>query len=454
MPFVPVVSFWSTRNSIPLAELRAAVANGGAFVPAADAGLIAQALGVSLDASVLEQTADQVLVSVRNGGIGILRATDVDQSVRALAIDGVSLFGNERIGDIGEWPITATVESTEAWNQQSLWTMVATGDMMLDRIVITNVNEAGGDRDYLFNGGTARVARVRCCSFYNYPYPVIERTGNAGLVRDLLKGADLTIGNLESAVLHDAPHHDEPSGFQFTADAEWMPILAANGFDLLSVANNHSNDAGARGLATAVETIRAAGMAAAGAGFGDDVFSPELLEVNGMTAAVIACSGVRGRNAVQASPDRVLAMSCNDGSVAREISEVRAKAQVVIVFPHWGVEYTARPRPYQRELAAEWVAAGADLVIGHHSHFPGAMEDIDGRLVMYSLGNFIFDQDFRQATMMGLVPEMTFAGSELVQVSLHTTLILDGQPNLADPAGDGQFAYDLVRQGSQGLLPY
>ena len=451
MPFVPVVSFWSTRESISLAELRTGLANGQVLV--ADDDLAP--LGVAPSASRLSMSVDDVRSAVREEGrLGVLRATDVDQSVRALALDGVSLFGNARISDIGEWPLRATVETSEPWQQESTWTLVATGDMMLDRIVITNVNEAGGDKEYLFNGGTARVARVRCCSFFNYPYPVIERTGNAGLVRELLTHADLTIGNLESAVLHDAPHHADPRGFSFTADAEWMPVLAANGFDLLSVANNHSNDAGTRGLATAIETIRAAGMAAAGAGLGDDVFSAELLEAHGARVAVIACSGIRGRNAVQASPDRALAMSCNDGSVAREIGNVREQADVVIVYPHWGVEYTARPRLYQRELAAEWIAAGADLVIGHHSHFPGAMEDVDGKLVMYSLGNFIFDQDFRQATMMGLVPEMTFAGSELVQVDLHTTLIINSQPNLADPAGDGQFAYDLVRTGSEGLLPY
>ncbi len=451
MPFVPVVSFWSTRESIPLAELQSGIASADVLVADQDrAPLGLPAIGSGAPVSV-----DDVRLAVREPGrIGVLRATDVDQSVRALAIDGLSLFGNDRLADFGQWPLKATVDSTETWDQQALWTLVATGDTMLDRVVITNMNEAGGDRQYLFNGGTARVTRVRCCSFFNYPYPDVERTGNAGRVRELLTGADLTIGNLESAVLPDAPHHADPRGFVFTADADWLPVLAENGFDLISTANNHSNDAGTRGLTTAVEAIRAAGMAAAGAGVGEDVFSAELLEAQGTTLAVIACTGIRGRNAVQPSPDRVLAMSCNDGSVAREIANARQQADVVLVYPHWGVEYYPRPRSYQRDLAAEWVAAGADLVIGHHSHFPGGMEDIDGTLVMYSLGNFIFDQNFRQATMMGLVPELTFAGSELVQLNLHTTLTVNSQPNLADPAGDGQFAYDLVRSGSEGLLPY
>ncbi|HUG17286.1 MAG TPA: CapA family protein, partial [Thermomicrobiales bacterium] len=167
---------------------------------------------------------------------------------------------------------------------------------------------------------------------------------------------------------------------------------------------------------------------------------------------VIACDAIRPSS--RAKPGKVGTLNCRQGPMRESIREANENADVVIVFPHWGVEYYPTPRTYQRRLAAEWVDAGADLIIGAHSHFPGGMEDIDGRLVFYSLGNFIFDQDFRQATMMGLVPEMTFNGDRLVQVWLHTTLIVDTQPNLANPETDGQFAYDLVRRGSRGLLDY
>ncbi|CAN5766361.1 hypothetical protein BH24CHL5_BH24CHL5_06090 [soil metagenome] len=351
-----------------------------------------------------------------------------------------------------DWPLNASVASTEAWDQAASWTLVAAGDIMLDRGVAEQTTILGKGADYLFDGGTARVTRVRCCSFFNYPYPDVERTGNGGLVRELLTGADLTMANLETAVLVDAPYHE--GGFTFTADASLLPALADAGFDLLSLANNHSRDAGERGIRTAIEQLSALGIAHAGAGEGAAVFEPAYVEANGNTVAVIACNAIRGGGSVEPAPGRVQSMSCNDGSVARSVRAAREGADVVIVFPHWGVEYYPKPRAYQRRLAAEWTTAGADMIVGAHSHFPGGMEDIDGRLVFYSLGNFIFDQDFRQATMMGLVPEMTFNGSRLVQVRLHATLIVDAQPNLADPDGDAQFAYDLVREGSRGLLDY
>jgi poly-gamma-glutamate synthesis protein (capsule biosynthesis protein) len=453
MPFVPVVSFWSTRESVSLSELEGSASSGGVRVTADDAA----ALGWSVPASAIAASADEIKVAVREDGVmGILRATDVDQSVRALGIGDVNLFGNDRIQDVSQWPLVANVQSSEAWDQSASWTLVAVGDMHFDRLVRKSI-EASGSRSYPFDGGTAEVSGLRCCSYFNYQYPIIRRTGNQGAMRALIGGADLAIGNLETGVLEDAVHHADPFSFTFHTDASWMQDLASFGFDMLSTANNHSNDAGQRGMRTAIDAIAAAGMQPAGSGFGEDVFAPAFLEANGTTVAIIACTGVRGDNTVQPDPDSVLAMSCNDGNVARVIRETRDSADVVMVYPHWGREYMASvpPRADQREQAAQWVAAGADLVVGHHSHFPGGIQDIDGKLVMYSLGNFIFDQDFRQATMMGLVPEMTFNGSDLKQVWIHTTLIFDNaQPNLADPNGDGQFAFDLVREGSRGLLDY
>ena len=133
---------------------------------------------------------------------------------------------------------------------------------------------------------------MRCCSFYNYPYPDVERTGNGGVVRELLTGADITMANLETAVLENAPFHD--AGFTFTSDASLLPAFVDAGFDMLSLANNHSRDAGERGLTTAIEHLDSLGIAHSGAGAGNDVFAPAIIEVNGTTVAILACNGVRG----------------------------------------------------------------------------------------------------------------------------------------------------------------
>jgi poly-gamma-glutamate synthesis protein (capsule biosynthesis protein) len=105
-----------------------------------------------------------------------------------------------------------------------------------------------------------------------------------------------------------------------------------------------------------------------------------------------------------------------------------------------------------RTLAQTWIDAGAGLILGAHTHVPGAIEEIDGKVVFYSLGNFIFDQSFRTSTMESALPEMTFQGARLVQIRLHPYVSPGEQPNLLDPAtDDGAAVMDTIRQVSDKI---
>jgi poly-gamma-glutamate capsule biosynthesis protein CapA/YwtB (metallophosphatase superfamily) len=453
MPFVPVLGFWSTASSISMADLRAAASGDNTRYPrvvvmAEDADVVGGLLG---GATLDEVTADELDAAIKDGALGIVRAAEVDQHMNALAIDGTSLFGNDRVSDVSQWPLTARVLSDTAWDQSALWTLVAAGDVMLDRGVAKAVKDHGQNGDYLFDGGTARVTGIRCCSFFDYPYPATQRTGNSGALRDLLSGGDIAMANLESAVLVDAPYH--AGGLTFTADASLLDAVDAAGLDFMSLANNHVRNGGGRGVLTAEEQLDLRGIEHSGGGQGDDASQPGRFEVNGTSVAILSCDAIRP-GWVADSPEKVGTFNCKRSDVAGKISELKQTADVVIVFPHWGHEYKPAPASYQRELANEWIAAGADMVIGAHSHIAGALEDIDGHVVFYSLGNLIFDQDFRQSTMMSVIPELTFNGSQLVQIDFHTTLIIDSQPNLVSIADGGQFVIDQMQGGSQGLLDY
>ncbi len=259
------------------------------------------------------------------------------------------------------------------------------------------------------------------------------------------------MANLESAVLVDAPYH--AGGLTFTADASLLDSVHKAGLDFMSLANNHVRNAGGRGILTAEEQLDLRGIEHSGGGKGNDASQPGRFEVNGTSVAIISCDAIRPGWTVK-GPDEVGTNNCKQSDIAGQVRRVKETADVVIVFPHWGIEYKPTPASYQRDLANEWIAAGADMVIGAHSHIAGAMEDIDGHVVMYSLGNLIFDQDFRQSTMMSVIPELTFNGSQLVQIDFHTTLIIDSQPNLVSIADGGQFVIDQMRDGSQGLLDY
>jgi len=435
-------------------DLRAA-ANGSSsrfariVVPAEDIDVLRTLLGGN---ALTERPVADVEAAVKEGELGIMRATDVDQSVRALAIDGVSLFGNDRVTDIAAWPLRATVSSTESWDQSATWTLVAAGDVMMDRGVAFELRSHPEGGDYLFDGGTARISGIKCCSFFGYEYPTTERTGNRGAVRELFQGADIAMANLESAVLVDAPYHAQ--GFTFTADASLLDSVDAAGFDYMSLANNHVRNAGERGILTAIEELNNRGIANSGVGLGEEAGEPAILQTpSGITVAIISCDAIRpGWEAVAG---RVGTFNCKRSDVAGSIERANEQgADVVIVFPHWCCEYKPKPPSYAPELAQQWFDAGADLITGAHSHIAGAIGDIDGNVVFYSMGNLIFDQDFRQSTMMGVIPEMTFSGSELVQIELHPTLIIDAQPNLIAPEDGGQFVFDQMRLGSEGLLDY
>ena len=139
-----------------------------------------------------------------------------------------------------------------------------------------------------------------------------------------------------------------------------------------------------------------------------------------------------------------------DVAAARE-----AGADVVIVFPHWGVEYSARPFTGQQRLARQIIDAGADMVIGNHAHWAGAMEVYKGKPIWYALGNFVFDQTWSEPTMEGITLELTFRGDRLVQAKMRPHIILDkAQPNFLDERGDGKIVMGQVYEASKGILPW
>ena len=94
------------------------------------------------------------------------------------------------------------------------------------------------------------------------------------------------------------------------------------------------------------------------------------------------------------------------------------RVDVVVALPHWGTQYTNRPEPVQRRVARAVVAAGADLVVGGHPHWVQGASSVADALVVQSLGNFVFDMDFMDETMAGVVLETTWWGGRLVAAEL------------------------------------
>ena len=128
---------------------------------------------------------------------------------------------------------------------------------------------------------------------------------------------------------------------------------------------------------------------------------------------------------------------------------------MVIVVPQWAwPEYHAEFTARQKEQMALFWDAGADHVIGHGTHWSSAIAITKGergsRVVISSHGNFLFGQDWSRQTQEGVLPELTFVGTRLVQVRLHPYIVMDqAQPNLITPTTDGKHVLEQVWSVSQ-----
>jgi Bacterial capsule synthesis protein PGA_cap len=440
VPLVPIVSFWSSLDSISKARL-VAIANGDdptfkqVLVPAGMAGPIETALGIGVSNSVVEDETPLVNVISESGGIGLLPLPEMNPTVRALGVDGVSLFGNDRIKSFDTWPLMAHLTlPSYTWDQTQTWTVVAGGDILLDRGVANQVTNLGKGVDFPWDGGTVKITGFHCCTGRGWPVVEFARTGHAGAVRDLFSGADIAMANLEGPVKDAFKYHE--GGLTFTGDPRLLDGLKNAGLDFASLANNHIGNGGTVGLSDTIRALDDRGIEHAGAG--SDLAAaakPAAFQVGEVNVEIISCAQVGGFHADPSQPGD---LKCSDPATVAAISAAHAAGAVVIVFPHWGTEYRLAANQVQQNLAASWAAAGANLVVGSHPHWAEGVDNIDGTLVFYCMGNLVFDQDWSENTMEGLVLEFTFEGPNLVQAWVHPTLILSrAQPNLLDFGGGG-----------------
>ena len=464
VPLVPIVSFWSSQRFISRAGLAEAI--GGAedqnvsatpvrvAVSAADLHALGEVLGVTpLNVTALSPDAVRAFVKSTPNALGIVRADDVALGVRAIGIDGAQLFGVGRIRDIAEWPLLATEPgATTTFATSDAWTMAAGGDVMLDKAIYARSVTVGLGVDYAWNGGDAAIDNRHCCGWGGGQLVSGLRTGQSGALGNLFRQADVSTVNLESPEPHDFRYH--AGGFTFTGDPALLTGLQDSGIDVVSLANNHLGDGGLHAVADEIGTLDSLGIAHAGAGSNNAAArAPAWIDAGGLRVAVLAYCWIE--------PFGYLATSNSPGSAGFSLSQVTsdikaakvAGADYVVVMPHWGIEYTDAVLSDQTNAAAQMIGAGADLILGSHSHWFGPMAQAGAdKLIFYSFGDLVFDWTHDERTQESAVADLTFVGTRLVQVDLHPILIIDGQPNLLDPTGDGKVILDQVRATSGQAL--
>ena len=239
-----------------------------------------------------------------------------------------------------------------------------------------------------------------------------------------LRSADLTVGNLESTLAEDGSPQ-QPGDDSFAADPAVVPGLAAAGFDLLSLANNHTGDYGPAALRQTLRRLDRSPIRTVGAGVdATAAWRPVVIERGGVRIGFVAFNaiGETPRATARRFGAAEVRMAPRTGPLSRSdlrrltdtIRQLGQRTDVVIALPHWGDQYTNVPVPDQRRVGAAMIDAGADLVVGGHPHWVQGVQLHQGRLVAHSLGNFVFDMDFSQETEEGVVLEAVLWGSEVM----------------------------------------
>ncbi len=220
---------------------------------------------------------------------------------------------------------------------------------------------------------------------------------------DFLRGFDLTVGNLECVVSTlGAP---QPKQYTFEAPVKSFERLVAAGFDIVSLANNHSGDYGKAAFSDMLGKLPGYGLTPLGGGLNRAAaHTPVIRKVHGTTLGFLAYCEIQPQNfaATDTSPGHAW---LEEASMRADIQAARPQADFLIVFQHWGVEYETVETSHQQALARAAIDAGADLVVGAHPHVIQPHEIYQGKPIIYSLGNFVFDE------MWGVAPSATSSRS-------------------------------------------
>jgi len=262
-------------------------------------------------------------------------------------------------------------------------------------------------------------------------------------VSDVLRADDLTIGNLECAVATCG----RPADKQYTFRAK--PVLLAGlreaGIDAVSLANNHSLDYGRQALVETFSHLREAGLPFAGAGPDlNAAAAPAILGRGLQRVALVAASRVLPSTAWCAGDDHPGVAGAYDPT--RLLAEIRSADRApgaVVAYLHWGRERAPFPERYQRRLARQCIEAGADLVIGTHPHVLQGFEFYGGRLIAYSLGNFVFTNRRKTTAIL----QTTLRAGKLVKATVIPCTIIGYRPRVMhDPRAPLRVLADLERR--------
>jgi poly-gamma-glutamate synthesis protein (capsule biosynthesis protein) len=246
--------------------------------------------------------------------------------------------------------------------------------------------------------------------------------------------ADIRIANLECVVATVGSSGDK--NFTFRAHPRVLPVIKTH-FDAVTLANNHSGDFGREAFAQMLGLLRQAGLAQAGGGMNlSQAHTPWMVERQGLRIAILSYNEFMPRSFEAGHNAPGVAWS-EDEQVVDDIRKARQihRADLVIPIMHWGWENERVANARQRQLARLMIEAGADAVIGGHPHVTQDIEHIQGKPVIYSVGNFVMKETDNDNQRRGWVLRLELDKRGVRSFDTRVAQIrLDGVPERDDRA--------------------
>ena len=236
--------------------------------------------------------------------------------------------------------------------------------------------------------------------------------------------------------------------FTFRCSPGYVKALNEMGVDIVSLANNHTLDYGRDALSDTFTTLDGAGILYAGAGETKErAYELQIIEKNGKKFGFLAASRVVPESnwkVEERTPGMLTAY--DDTKLVQLIKEARSGCDFLAVYIHWGVEYDAYPQDYQTKIATDCFNAGADLILGAHTHCLQGISYISGKPVFYSLGNFVFGQNIDKTAAV----KVQVSSDGTVSYGLLPVYAAGGTTKLMD-TNSASALYQYMTQISDGV---
>ena len=447
-PLAVVTGFDNYKlNAITTASLVAKLKAKTALVPCGAEAAIAAALKTTTTGWAACVPPARLTTSLPRTStkVGLVPPGLVGPGVKVVPLDGADLFGEGPARSMTYPLVIASPGWSTAWTAYTasdVRVILSTGVNCADRGVSRQTNTFRKGWPWLLNAGTARYTGTHWDGRLGWYVVDAVRTGNLGSIRKLIQNADIAVSDFECPMSSHFVQHD--NGTVFTVDPKVAALMKEGGFDVATIGSDHMTNAGFSGLADTIRYFDQAGIKHVGAGANlAAALKPAVITVRGLTFAFYALNGAGGSApAGKSSPGTASLTAANIRTATAAAREV---ADVVIALPQWSTsEYRAVFLSQQLAWRDAMFAAGTDHVIGADFHWAGAISITPGgvsgnHVAIASQGNFWFGQDWSRQTEEGYMTMMTFVGTRLAQVRLIPTVVLDNaQPNLTNPATDGQ----------------